>query len=626
MTKERGRAISPSPTYMSEDQMSSYLQNLRSNRPTRPVGSRPPPSTWTSRPTYSLRRPVSESPPLAQSAIKDTAADGEKAPSPQPTPDAKKHQRAPSERSIDGVVLAGSPGRALVQPPRGRDRSTSTTRRERTPSIQYRENAQRLREREEAHKVRVAMEELDLDPEERLYKAARDEATELVWRHQHPNAPENNPLGAYAYPGLTKKDAPARSRSVGRGEQEQQDLQRSQSKLRKRNSLGSSVGGSGSRSSSLQSRRSPSGSSLSGNAGFSTSPANESFLEGESSLRKSFAQRRRSSGSKRHTSGNVFKDPKDKIYEEPEEEQAATPTSATVSEPAPAPTPAPASSAPETQTPPKAPLVMRRNPFSRVQFARNNILARSTTDSNITAKPKLDRYEIHKNPPSQSHVAGYTSNEALPTKPKPAEGGQSDIENESEVKMKDGKEIRSEELRAATGFKLKDRSPKLPTPTVVSDKPGRPIVSFRKDWFKPKEIELKGEVSLLPSKHEPVVKTEQPPRPLSTAQTAPVIPTINLPDDPPKSTRPASPTRPLPPISRNGNGRAPSPSPVVNGTSIPTINTPEDIPRRPLPTPNSSRPPPLQRALSQLDRLRSPRLAFKRHRKALMAPMREEEE
>jgi hypothetical protein len=331
------------------------------------------------------------------------------------------------------------------------------------------------------------MEELDLKQEEGLYTAARDEAAELVWKHRNPNAPENNPDAPYVYPGLTRKGSHQRSQSLGRGDQ---DLQRTQSKLRKRNSMGSAT--SGSRSSSLQSHRAASGSSsVDGIAGFSTSPTKEEFKELKatdtsaplakaSSAPSATAERRRSSGSRRKASGSLFKNPEDQIYEEPEEESPAPPPAVTNPPP-----------------PAKLPLQVRRNPFSRVQFAKDNYLVRANTDPVLGSK-RLDRFEIHKNPPTQSRNAAYTANiPATKFKEEVKPDVKSDAENNPDVKLKDGKEIRSDDIRAATGFKLKDRSAKLPTPTVVSDRPGRPIVSFQKD-FKPKEIELKQEISSLP--------------------------------------------------------------------------------------------------------------------------------
>lgn len=557
-------------------EVANYLQDLRNNRPSRPVGSRPPPAhfnTWSSRTSSRLVESPAVS-PFSHPTFKDAGVDVD--PPSQPAPESKSHRRTTSNMSID-EVLAGAAGTALVQPPRGRDISTTSTSRERTPSIQYRESARRQVEREEARELRAALEELDIKQDQDLYEAARDEAAELVWKHQNPNAPGNNPDAPYAYPGPDGKGSHQRSRSLGRGEQ---DLQRSHSKLRKRSSMGSAA--SGSRSSSLQSRRAASGSSVTANAGFSTSPTKESFKEKDISedvtaLPKIASDlpdpkhRRRSSGSKRKVSGSLFKNPNDQIYEEPEEESKP---------------PAPAITT--TPEPAKLPLRVRRNPFSRVQFAKDNNLVRSHTDPVLGTK-RFDRYEIQNNPPSQSRNAGYTSNSALPAKPKADETARSDAENDPEVKIKDGKEVRSDDIRAATGFRLKDRSAKLPTPTAVSDSPGRPIVSFRKDWKPNEEIELKEEISSLPqSTPRPIGQSEsQPqPRPLSKAATAPVVPTINAPNSEPAKNSIASSPAPIPEI--NVSSVAPAPPRRAN-QAIPAISVYEDPPARPLPSANSSR-------------------------------------
>lgn len=307
--------------------------------------------------------------------------------------------------------------------------------------------------------------------EEKLFEAARDEAVELVWKHCNPHAQSMGPNAPYAYPGLTRKGSAQRSRSV---EPKDQDLQRMNSKLRKRHSMGSAV--SGSRSSSLQSNGPGNGveTPAKSNAASSTDTSKGYFniptkTDEPTALAKAISdlpdlkQRRRSSGPRRTTSGSLFQNPNDQIYEEPEEEHPV----------APAPTPASA----EPPKSEKLPLGMRRNPFMRFQSIKGNPMTRSNTDP-ILATKKFDRYEIQKNPPSQSRNAAYTLNTDQAKAP---EDKKPNAENEPEVKMKEGKELRSDELRAATGFRLKDRSPKLPTPTAVSDAPGRPIVSFKKD-------------------------------------------------------------------------------------------------------------------------------------------------
>ena len=596
--KERERAASPGPTYMNPAQMcmisfynsipdgianksvtANFLQDLRANRPTRPVGSRPPPAhfnTWSSRTSSRFSETPAVSPP-SHPTFKDAGVDVDTPPQAAPEQPPKSHKRTTSNMSID-EVLAGSNGRALVQPPRGRDISTSSTARDRTPSIQYRESGRRQIEREEARELRLAMEELDVKNEQKVYDDARDEAAELVWKHINPNAPENQPNAPYAYPGLTKSGRHQRSQSLGRDGREQ-DLQRTNSKLRKRTSMGSSAGGS--RSSSLQSHRTPSGSSVTANAGFSTSPTKEVFKEGDKADEPSYfpkvssnpsdpKERRRSSSGRRKVSASLFKNPNDQIYEEPEEDTQMSVT-APVPLSAPATTPAPA----------KLPLSVRRNPFSRVQLARDNSLIRSNTDPVLGSK-RFDRIEIQRNPPSQSRNAAYTSSASLPVKPKPEEAAKPDAENDPDVKMKDGKEIRGDDIRAATGFRLKDRSAKLPTPTMVSDSPGRPIVSFKNDW-KPKEVELKQEVSLPNSAARPAGQTA-PPRPLFKSATEPAVPTINVPEETRKSA-PAPPPAPVPQIK--ATPEMSTPVARVSRAQIPTISVYEDPPVRPLPNTNS---------------------------------------
>jgi hypothetical protein len=457
--------------------------------------------------------------------------------------------------SIDEVVKG--PGRALVQPPRGRDMFSSTSR-SRTPSVQYRESEQRQSEQDEARAVRVAMDELELTKEGKLFEAARDEAAELVYKHRNPDAPGKGPTAAYPYPGLARKGSTQRSRSV---EPKDQDLQRANSKLRKRHSIGSATGGS--RSSSAQSNCGGSGAESSTNE--STGSKEES-----SSLRKaindlpSFGQRRKSSGSRRKISGSLFSNPNDQIYEEPEEEAPV----------APAPIPA-------ANEPPKAeklPLGIRRNPFMRFQSVKGNPMIRSNTDP-VMASKRFDRYEIQKNPPTQTRTAAYTLN---PTLPKPTEAVKADAENEPEIKMKDGKEIRSDDLRAATGFRLRDRSPKLPTPTMVSDSPGRPIVSFQKGY---NEIELKEDVyGSTETVTRPAIQPSQPnpgSRPLSNAVTSPAVPTINTVQERKKSF--ASPVAPEIKVSSS----TPAPLSRFNRTEKPAINIYEDPPARPLPSTTS---------------------------------------
>ena len=544
----------------------NYLQDLRTNRPARPTGSRPPPAhfnTWSSRSGSRLSDAPSISPLLR--TFTDPAAEVDAHPT---TANAEPqiHHRKTSSMSTNEVV--SGQGRPLVQPPRGRDMSRSSVDCSRTPSVQYRESGQRQSEQDEARAVRRAMEELDLAQEEKLFEAARDEAAELVYKHRNPDAPGTGPGAPYAYPGLAKNGSTQRSRSV---EPKEQDLQRANSKLRKRHSIGSST--SGSRSSSLQSNGpgNSSDSSVKTNGAIGSSPtkvgfnmigkaAEPSALAKATSDLPDFKNGRRSSGSRRTISGSLFKNPNDQIYEEPEEEVPV----------APAPTPVVA----EPTKLEKLPLGVRRNPFMRFQSIKGNPMTRSNTDPILLTK-RFDRYEIQKNPPTQSRNAAYTLNTTLA---KSGEDRTSNVENEPDVKMKEGKEIRSDDIRAATGFRLKDRSAKLPTPTAVSDAPGRPIVSFKKDW---NTVELKEEVSAIPNADRRSLDREAlGPRTLSRVATAPAVPTVNFLDEgikristPLPSSTPESSVSPTPPAA----------IPRLGWLNKHPVNTYEDVPAKALP-------------------------------------------
>ncbi|KPI37916.1 LIM domain-containing protein C4F6.12 [Cyphellophora attinorum] len=224
--------------------------------------------------------------------------------------------------------------------------------------------------------------------------------------------------------------------------------------------------------------------------------------------------RRRSSGMRNASNGSnksIFRNPEDQIYEEPE----------LIMDPA-----------GNASTQGSLPLRSRD---------RNSILRGSRPlpeKPGVTfapQQPRHNRVEIHKNPPSRSRNAAYTSSVSH------ARHQSIDEAEEEPRRSVDGIEIRSDDIRAATGFKLKDRSAKLPTPSAVSDQLGRPIVSFDPSWRPSGDSPRNSHDTA-----RPVIKfTESPrtskdmqrplPRPLpSTSEavnTAPAVPTINLPGD-----------------------------------------------------------------------------------------------
>jgi paxillin len=571
-----------------------YLTDLRTNRVPRPGGARPLPSPAgvnrnamaTPPPDFipSMRVPTmaSRTPGPANNAQWANAA------GPIRPPSANSHRRAQSIASVNTTNTSFT-GRPLVQQPypavTSREVLPSTDSLELRPGMVYIENGSRWMERQEARSLREALEDMDfLEEEARLHAAAQDEAAELVWQHQNPGVPYRNPDAPYNYRQHLEKGSHARSHSLGR----YSSLSNSSVHRRSQEyvSSGSVSGNSGNNSG--QSSRVSSGSS----GTFPGQPAGNKPVEEEppeaSRGRKAHAlwdspekkaymnlthpapnsnsnTRRKSTGSRsRVISGegtNLFRNPEDQIYEEPEEE-LGDPGNDLGGKPV---VPAPLRPKARNHLPQHA-----QDPPTRT----NTVPVHLSTSSS--------KYDIHKNPPSQSRNPGYIVNHLPPTPPNSAGASDSDTSPTSEtIAMRNGVEIRGEDIRKATSMRLKDRSPKLPTPTVVSDKPGRPIVSFEADW-KPKEVELKQEESrraLLSESATPsicltkAIDSTAPPQAKAAPDTPSIhvndsssIPAIHVPDVPSISI--AAPTATETPAQLEPSKR-PLPKPKSNPFSRP---------------------------------------------------------
>ncbi|KAJ4173426.1 hypothetical protein NW754_012429 [Fusarium falciforme] len=201
-----------------------------------------------------------------------------------------------------------------------------------------------------------------------------------------------------------------------------------------------------------------------------------------------------------------------------------------------------------------------------------------------------DPVEIYRNPPTRSRNPLYTSNPA----------GENSAPVDDSVERKNGMEVRSQDIRAATSMRLKDRSPNLPEPTAVSDSPGRPIVSFDANWKAPDEstdtnpdrsipAALSSSTSSASSSFKPEAKPME-------------IPSIVVAEESTSMSRPSSNAN-IPSICVAGADDSPrGPVPSINVPSIavdeapsnsrsngiPAIVTPDDQPTsrsRPLPNP-----------------------------------------
>lgn len=513
----------------------SYLSELRSSRVSRPGGARPLPSgarPAPSRTSTGRTSRASTGRPSFDSVSQAESVSG--------------HQRMSSHTPS---IAAGSvSSRYSNMSARGRDYYPATPAaplqpNEVVPSATYMERGQRWMEKEEAFSLRDAMEEMDLQHEPKqpasdeghIYDAALDEAAELVWQHQHGESIPR-PDGPYRYrPHLRKNSyAHARTASIGRhgGEIAPSGLARD----------------SGSRS-------------VSGSSTDSDGCSRRSSGEQPSRKAKPYGsvEGRRRSSMKRNISGEVQRPfSGDQIWEEPETSSiSGSVTAGRVS-------PEKLGSKPQ-------------NASTRVHFEP------SREDLGATKIP--NRIEIHRNPPSRTRDAQYTSNSASlqqsPTKELPVEK-------------------RSDDIRNATSMRMKDRSSKLPEPTAVSDRPGRPIVSFDTNWKAPD-----ASTDARPGRQSPAAAATPPPSSRPQHGSRPMaIPSIVVAEDTAPRSR-APPRAGVPSISVAGpdENRSSSmpPIPSINvptiaideapaGPSIPVIVTPDDAQStraRPLPTPGA---------------------------------------
>ncbi|KAI0543997.1 hypothetical protein F4679DRAFT_577197 [Xylaria curta] len=537
----------PSPSYMNNEQFASYLANLRENRVNRPGGARPPPPSIRSRVGTTTEQLTTGRSSIAGDSIRSEPPVG--------------HQRTGSDlirpRGSRPSVAGSVHSRYSVNTTSGKDYFPTTPvaplkPSEVVPSATYIERGQRWMEKEEAFSLHQAMdaiedkdekEEKEQDDETRIYNAALNEAAELVYRHEHGIKPRE-PDAPYRYKPHMRRNSYAHARTATSGRYGQDigatGLARDSSM---RSFSGSSSGSD--RDSSPGSERG----SMDQQRSFGTASASQKAPAGASGgARTSSRSSRRRSSMRRNISGEIEKPfSGDQIWEEPESAS-------------------PEASSRQPQLPSHSPLgVKTRNTPSKVQFAPDP--SRDPNASPASSPTKLSRTEIHKNPPSQSRNPNYTKND-LSDSPR----------SSSDIPRKNGVEIRSDDIRQATSMRLKDRSSKLPTPSAVSDSPGRPIVSFDKNWKAPEEAATDPTPDESRRVPIPLRVAEERPGPQSPQ---PPVPAIVCTPDIPQSAPPATSRRsaPLPSIQVD-SGDAPQ-VPTINisddgGPSVPSIVLPGD--------------------------------------------------
>lgn len=300
----------------------------------------------------------------------------------------------------------------------------------------YKESGQRWLERQEARSLRDALQKLDLQEEQRIHAAATEEATRLVLEHQNSG---KRPQSSH-FPSRSSDPSQWRHHLEKGSRSRNYSLDGKEDRPRSGLGIYSPPSDSGSAGSS-----SPGSSSDDPTKTTTRKKGRVNFIlpqeEHNDAGQEPASRTRTVSGD---SSKGVFRNPEDRIYEEPDSEH----------------------------DPPRQPSPER----SALKVKPRNSLTGSRPLPNRpgsgSENGNLSSIDIHKNPPSRSRNPNYTTN------PPPSRS------KESDVPTKDGLEIRPDDIRAATSMKLKDRSPKLPMPTAVSNSPGRPIVSFDTSWRK----------------------------------------------------------------------------------------------------------------------------------------------
>ena len=554
-----------------------YLKRLRANRPARPDGSRPLPARNTATPEPYARaasamsfRPshLTQQRQEPGSIVQDRSAS------------ALSHRRARSdmpEREED----SSPKGRALVQPPQKRrstrnfsGASASTDASSTKPPLAYRESGMRWVEKQEARSLREALEDMDMREESKVHAAAQDEASELVWRHMNEHSQDKLAKPRRNYKEHLEKGAHARSQSQGwyDGLNKPDGTVVSCSDAAPGSSPSNDGHGHGHGSEGSAVADTISGAVPEGEATHRWRPSmhikwdppgKKAYTDMAYQVSNIKSARRRSSGAKaRSASGGPFRNPDDRIYEEKDESRmdpvSSLPRGSRI--------PAPLTSKPRNSTINSQTLAQRPLPSGKVAVDPSNRVYRS---------------EIYKNPPSQSRNPLYVKNDLSSTPVKPDDEYKDGKSNE-QPRTKEDIEIRSDDIRAATSMRLKDRSPKLPSPSFVSDEPGRHIISFDKAW-KPKDSLEKDEITGTGSSDGTLRTHFKPSMPASTA-SAPLIPTISLPDAPSITVDAPSEEILVPLIS-------------VPDVAVPSISLPDDEPKtRPLPA-RGTHPTPANRPL-----------------------------
>ncbi|SZE99366.1 unnamed protein product [Blumeria hordei] len=471
-SKDRENTPSPGPVYMSNEEFADYLKNLRSKQIVRPYGARPFPSDIRKK---SIDKNVS---PAKTDVLHGRSGSPPLQISPKTNNAFSSNRRLQSSLPNLNSATNQSKGRQLAKQPSLDSQAPLPKPSEIVPSATYIERGQRWMEREDAVALREAMQDMKLkgeSEESRIYTAAQKEASELVWQHQNPDhiSKADQP---YRYKNHLRKNSYQHARALSIHRHSGKILTSGSTRNVTDRCRSTSRSSSGSDNVNLHSQIKFNGVSEHVQPNFSTNrniPVNHS--NGSHELPEKLGETetdfktqgntsegqnapttaRKKNVTKRNISGEMAVSTFDgnQIWEEDEKEQEKR-----------------LHDRQQDASILKASLCVKpKNPLNRVQFAPGPVLTQSDnspqstkrmscleTSMNFSLKPKNLRY-VQNPPPDKASC--------LPVK----------ISQTSKESISDGLELRSEEIRRATCMRLKDRSTKLPVPSVVSDKLGRPI-------------------------------------------------------------------------------------------------------------------------------------------------------
>ena len=398
-----------------------YLTDLRSNRPVRPTGARPPPvqnKSHTPRASIHLIGRAASAMGIHEPVLINNQDIQERSAS------AMSHRKSVpirSPREMLGSPVARPPISQRKDVPGKSQAAIRTSMDAQLPvtgtsqgsnvktgqpyKIPYYERGQRWMEKQEMSSLRRALEEKDVVEEQKLYNSAQDEAADLVWKHQNPGVPYPIPkkpnLRTHLKKGShakTLSNTPFETLYVSKNGSEGHRSASDGSDGSRRTASNGSQGSGGSKSGRF--------SSLS----FSIR-SNRVF--GNSSSKKNRVS------SKGSQNGN-FPNPDDKIYE------AAEDVTQTI----------------QDNDKPLPLRVKARNTSYGTKSIKDKISGMEAKSGHSVLIKDVSIAEIHKNSPSQSRNAHYRINKDLPPRlDKPSESTDADQSGTHH-----GKEIRDDDI------------------------------------------------------------------------------------------------------------------------------------------------------------------------------------